>query len=147
MKLVWILFCSLLIWGCSDPSENEENETVKKSNANPKTEKPVNPEELVEVIGNTYTEYYDAAKSKIKFQGEQDENKERQGRWVYYSEEGKEMNISHYKHGVLHGFMQVKRANGNFYYHGDYIDGKKVGTWKFYDESGKIDYEKNYDEK
>lgn len=146
MKLVWILLCSLLIWGCSDPSETEENGKKENQTNTSQPEKPVNPEDLVEVEGTTYTEYYDAAKTKIKFQGEQDENKERHGRWVYYSEAGKEMNISHYKHGVLHGFMQVKRANGNFYYLGDYKEGKKVGIWKFYDESGKVANEINYDE-
>ncbi len=147
MKLVWIFFCYLLIWGCSDSQEKEESETKENTKGAPQTEKPVNPEDLIEVVGNTYKEYYDAAKTKIKFEGEQDENKERHGKWVYYSEAGNEMNTSHYKHGVLHGFMQVRRPNGAFYYHGDFIDGERSGLWKFYDEQGKFSYEKNYDAK
>ncbi len=147
MKLVWILLCSLLVWGCSDSSENDEKVNKNKTTSSQEEEEEVNPEELVEVVGNTYTEYYDAAKTKIKFQGEQDENKERHGKWVYYFENGKESNVSFYKHGVLHGFMQVKRANGALYYHGDFEDGEKVGVWKYYDEQGKLSQEINYDDK
>lgn len=134
-----------MIWGCSDPAENDEANSSSKKTTSSETEKTVNPEELVEVIGSTYTEYYDAAKTKIKFQGEQDENKQRHGKWVYFSESGKEMNISHYKNGTLHGFMQVIRPNGALYYHGDFKDGERVGVWKFYDEQGKFSHETDYD--
>lgn len=145
MKLVWILLFSLLILGCSDSPENkEEDNNSEPSKTEVKT--PVNPEDLIEVKGSMYSEYYDAAKTKLKFQGEQDDNKQRHGRWVYYSEAGKEMSISHYKNGVLHGFMQVKRANGAFHYHGDFDNGERTGVWKFYDEQGKLANEINYDE-
>lgn len=145
MKLIWILLCSLCLWGCTDSSETEESGKNNKKTDTLESEKPVDPAQLVEVIGSKYTEYYDVAKTKIKFQGEQDDNKERHGRWVYYSESGKELNISHYKNGVLHGFMQVKRPNGTFHYHGDFKDGERVGVWKFYDEKGKVSNEINYD--
>ena len=146
MKLVWILLFPAMIWGCSDPSENDaQNKKNADSKSSTDTEKPVNPEDLIEIVGNKYTEYYDAAKTKIKFQGEQDENKQRHGKWTYYFENGKESNISFYKNGVLHGFMQVKRPNGALYYHGDFEEGKKVGVWKYYDERGKFSHEINYD--
>ncbi|XOV66896.1 MAG: toxin-antitoxin system YwqK family antitoxin [Fluviicola sp.] len=146
MKLAWIVFCPLLIWGCSSDSD-EGKKGEKDKNNTEQIEEQVDPKDLVEVVGSKYTEYYDAAKTKIKFQGEQDENKERHGRWVFYSESGKELSVSHYKNGVLHGFMQVKRPNGSFHYHGDFEDGERVGVWKFYDEKGEMVNEINYDEK
>ncbi|MCR9171723.1 MAG: hypothetical protein NXI10_04475 [bacterium] len=146
MKLAWILLCSLLIWGCSDSAEDGKKKKNNDSENSSQTEAAVNPEDLVEVVGSTYTEYYDAAKTKIKFQGTRDDNEQRHGKWVFYREDGKESSISHYKHGVLHGFSQVKRPNGAFYYHGEYEDGKKIGVWKYYDEKGKFSHEINFDE-
>lgn len=145
MKLVWILLCGLLVWGCSDSQDTED--TKEKTENQTQNDTTVNPEDLVEVVGSTYKEYYDAAKTKIKFQGEQDENKQRHGKWVYYFQNGKESNISFYKHGVLHGYIQVKRPNGMLHYTGAFEDGKKVGVWKYYDEQGKLAQEKNFDEK
>lgn len=147
MKLVWILFCSLLIWGCSDSSGGEGKNGKNETSGKDQSEKPVDPKDLVEIVGSTYTEYYDAAKTKVKFQGEQDENKERHGKWVYYREDGKELNITFYKHGIQHGFIQVKRPNGTLHYTGEFEEGQKVGVWKFYDEKGKVTNEINYDKK
>lgn len=144
MKLVWILFCGLLLIGCSDAQDTADKKDKTEEESQ---DKPVNPKDLVEVVGSTYKEYYDAAKTKLKFQGEQDENKQRHGKWVYFFENGEEANISFYKHGVLHGFIQVKRPNGNLHYTGEFAEGQKVGDWKYYDEQGRLTQEKNFDEK
>lgn len=145
MKLIWILLCTALVWGCSETSE-ENKKDKEKQPTEPKSEVPVNKDDLVEVVGTTYTEYYDAAKTKIKFTGEQDAEKRRHGKWIHYFENGLEASVTFYTNGIRNGFSSVRRPNGAFYYHGDYKDDKPVGIWKYYDESGKFLRDQNYDE-
>jgi len=133
------------MWSCSDNQDTETNKEKTEKQSQPN--EPVNPKDLIEVVGSTYKEYYDAEKTKIKFKGEQDENKQRHGKWVYYYQNGEESNISFYKHGVQHGFIQVKRPNGILHYTGEFEDGKKAGVWKYYDEKGQLAREENYDKK
>ena len=42
-----------------------------------------------------------------------------------------------YKEGTKHGFVRVFHMKGDFYT-GQYKDGEKTGTWKFYDADGKL---------
>jgi antitoxin component YwqK of YwqJK toxin-antitoxin module len=134
-----------LVWGCSESEENlkTKKDVAKKEIVN---DTPVVKEDLIEVFGTTYTEYYDAAKSKIKFQGEQDEEKRRHGKWVHYFENGTEASMTFYTNGIRNGFSSVKRPNGAMYYHGEYKDDKPAGIWKYYDEKGVFTHEQNYDE-
>ncbi len=90
-----------------------------------------------------FTEYYPDGKN-IKFQGQQDDDKKRHGQWIYYSETGEELTITHYDHGVMHGHTIVKYPNGKLHYVGEYDQGKEIGVWMIYDENGNMS-EKNYD--
>lgn len=145
MKLTWIVLCSIVLWSCSNTEETEATKSTKETKSTSGQELPVDPDDLIEVRGNVYTEYYDAEKSKIKFQGEQDAEKRRHGKWVHYHENGLEAGVTFYIHGKRNGFSSVKRPNGAMYYHGEYKDDKPVGVWKYYDESGKFLREYNYD--
>lgn len=147
MKLIWIILCTALVWGCSESQEtSEKKSSPEKSNEQISTA-PVNKEDLIEVVGSTYKEYYDAAKTKVKFQGEQDAEKKRHGKWIHYFENGTEASVTFYTNGVRNGFSSVHRPNGAMYYHGEYVDDKPAGIWKYYDENGKLTSEHNYDEK
>ena len=147
MKFTFLLLCSLLLWSCSNaPKEKSENKTTEKV-AEASDETPVEKEDLIEVNGNTYTEYYDADKTRIKFKGEQDQEKRRHGKWVHFHENGLEAGITFYTHGVRNGFSSVKRPSGAMYYHGEYKDDKPAGIWKYYDEDGKFSHEQDYDTK
>lgn len=145
MKLIWILLCTVLVWGCSD-SEEIKKEKKDITTEEPVSDVPIKKEDLITISGTTYTEYYDAAKSKIKFQGQQDEQKRRHGKWVHYLENGTEVSITFYTNGVRNGFSSVRRPNGVMYYHGEYKDDKPSGIWKYYDEKGVFTHEQNYDE-
>jgi len=143
MKYLQLLVLSLFIIGCSNNEEPQLDQKKSDSEVENPTKKK---EELVEIKGTTFTQYY-PGKEKIKFQGTQDEEKRRHGKWTHFSEDGKELGTTMYKHGILHGHMVVKRPNGTLYYHGEMHNGKKVGIWKNYDETGAFLNEDDFGEK
>jgi len=116
-----------------------EEETQKKIDTTPKVEE----EQLVEVKDGMYREYY-PGKKQLKFEGMQDENKQRHGKWSFFNEKGVEITVSYYEHGKKHGHSIVKYPNGAVYYYGEYDNDKMVGIWKTYDEKGKLIEEKDY---
>jgi antitoxin component YwqK of YwqJK toxin-antitoxin module len=130
MKNLTFLILSLLLYSCI----NEEEEYKREVKA---------PEILVEIEDGIFTEYY-PGKKQIKFQGEQDDELNRHGRWVFYGENGLELSISHYIHGKKDGFCIVKYPNGVLHYVGEYSDDKKVGVWKTYNEKGELVTEKDF---
>jgi antitoxin component YwqK of YwqJK toxin-antitoxin module len=129
-KLLLIILSAIFIVSCS---RNEE----------PKTQKAPKKESLVEIRDGIFTEYYPGKKQK-KFQGEQDENGQRQGKWTFYSQEGLELSITHYEHGIRHGHSIVKYPNGAIHYYGEYDMDKQIGIWKSYDQHGNLTEEKDY---
>lgn len=143
MKFLLLIMTSLCLWSCS----NDEETAVKEPIEEVVPEAPVNRADLVEIRGKIYTEYYDAKKTKIKFQGEQDDEKRRNGKWTHYLENGNEAAITFYSNGVRNGHSIVKHPNGALYYHGEYKDDKPIGVWKYYDEKGKLTTEHDYDKK
>lgn len=123
-RILMGLLVAFSVFSC----KNDEPVKVEK----PKIEKP---EDLVVIENGLYTEYY-PGKKHIKFQGQQDELKQRHGRWTFYSESGLELSITHYMHGIKHGHTIVKYPNGSLHYVGEYDNGKEIGVWKMYDENG-----------
>jgi antitoxin component YwqK of YwqJK toxin-antitoxin module len=77
--------------------------------------------------------------------GAQDEKSRRDGKWVFYSENGKELSITFYSNGLKNGFTMVKYPNGRMHYTGEYRNDTIVGLWTTYDENGKKTKEKNYE--
>lgn len=130
-KTLFYLLLSATLFSCNGNENDAESA---------KTEKP---EDLVVIENDLFTEYY-PGKKQIKFQGMQDESKKRHGKWVFYSETGKELSITHYSHGAKEGHTIVKYPNGNLRYVGEYSNDLEVGIWIYYDEKGKKT-EKDYD--
>jgi antitoxin component YwqK of YwqJK toxin-antitoxin module len=133
MKFVFFLcaFLSLMNVSCSQKEVEKQDRSEKV-------------EDLVDIKDGVFTEYY-PGKEKVKFRGRQDENQKRHGRWVFYSQNGEELSISHYNHGEKHGHTVVKYPTGGIHYMGEYENNKQIGIWKTYDESGKLLEEKNFD--
>jgi len=105
--------------------------------------KPKKVENLVEIKNGVYTEWY-PGKKNIKFQGPQDNNHLRNGKWVFFSEGGEELSITFYENGKREGFTIVKYPNGRLHYRGEYQDDKIVGDWITYNEKGKVTSEQHY---
>ena len=102
-------------------------------------------EKLVDIKNGVYTEYYPGRKA-IKFQGQMTKEGDRNGRWVFFAENGTEMSLTEYNYGVRHGLIMVRYPTGNVRYTGFYTNGKESGEWHFFKEDGTLDMTKNYDE-
>jgi antitoxin component YwqK of YwqJK toxin-antitoxin module len=127
MKTILFLTLILLTFACT---EDEKTQNQK-------------PESLIEIKDGIFTEYYPGKKA-IKFQGAQDKDNERHGKWAFFAENGTELSITHYLNGKKDGHTIVKYPNGAIYYYGEYRNDQKVGIWKTYDTKGKLVEEKNF---
>lgn len=128
--LLWAVLFGLITACGTEEAEKQE----------PKTEKP---EQLVEVKDGLYTEWY-PGKKQIKYRGEQDDENRRHGKWSFYSENGLELSITFYNHGIRDGFTVVKYPTGALHYRGEYRNDLKVGVWTVFDEKGTKLSEKDY---
>ena len=128
MRIIIPLFIALVLASC----------TTKKA-----TKKQVKSENLIEVKHGVYSEWY-PGKKQLKFHGSIDKNGNRDGKWVFYSENGNEQSITVYNHGMREGFSLVKYPNGAMHYRGEYRNDQMVGVWTTYDEKGKVISEKDY---
>jgi antitoxin component YwqK of YwqJK toxin-antitoxin module len=136
MKLLYyfIIFSAIFIFeSCSSDKQNQEKELIS----------PKHEEALIEFKNGIYTEYYPGRK-KIKIQGAQNNEKQREGKWVFFSETGLELSITYYKNGKRTGHSIVKYPNGSLRYVGEYENDQMIGVWKFYDEKGNLTQEKDY---
>ena len=105
--------------------------------------KTVTSEQLIEVKNGVYSEWY-PGKKQLKFHGAVDKKGNRNGKWVFYSEQGTELSIMVYTVGKRDGFSIVKYPNGALHYRGEYRNDEMVGVWTTYDEKDKIISEKDY---
>jgi antitoxin component YwqK of YwqJK toxin-antitoxin module len=135
-----LLFIFALAFATSCDNDTQDGVTKEALELN----EVVEPDELVQVNDGVYFEYYPNGKS-IKFTGPQDENGKRNGKWSYYSEDGRELSMTMYKNGLKHGHSIVKYPDGTIHYYGEYADDKKIGVWKSYNERGKLETEMDYD--
>jgi antitoxin component YwqK of YwqJK toxin-antitoxin module len=72
-------------------------------------------------------------------------NGQRHGMWTSYFPDGRPQSFAGYLDGVLHGTKVVYHPSGATYYTGDYIKGRQVGVWRFFDEQGKPSRTITYD--
>jgi len=98
--------------------------------------------ELIIEEEGMYTEFY-PGKKQIKIQGPLDDDDKRDGRWVFLSSEGRQLNFTMYQHGKKHGHSFNAYSNGAPYYYGEYHQDSLVGIWKTYDTKGVV-MEKDY---
>jgi len=82
---------------------------------------------------------------KIQMTGEY-KSRQRDGRWVYYYENGNIWSEGFFKNGKSDGKRITHYENGKVFYEGFYDEDRRVGVWTFYDEKGKflksVDYNK-----
>lgn len=134
MKYAIVLFTLGLLFSCG------EEETPKKE-----VELMQTREELIEIKDGIYTEYYQGRK-KVKFRGPQDEGGLRHGIWNFYDENGVNISMTEYRHGLKNGVSLVKYSNGGTQYTGEYENDIQVGVWKTYDVKGKLIDTRDYTE-
>ncbi len=127
-KFLYLFVVLTLILSCKNKESSDEK--IKEEN-------------LVLVKDGIFTEWY-PGKKKIKYQGGQDELGNRDGKWVFYDENGTEMSYTLFNKGKKDGFSLVKYPNGNIHYTGEYQNDKMVGVWTTYDTEGNILSKKDF---
>ena len=140
MKYILILLTTISIFSCTEEVKIEKLDNTQEEITE---EIIIDEKELIKNDGDTYIEYYPNGVS-IKFKGPQDEEKERHGKWLYFSPEGKELSMTMYSHGKRHGHSIVHYPNGAIYYVGEYNMGEKIGVWKEYDKNGAVSVVNDY---
>ncbi|HIP31892.1 MAG TPA: hypothetical protein EYG86_03930 [Crocinitomicaceae bacterium] len=128
----------------SESTATTKNGEVKSNSTNIEDEVKTSEKGDVDVIDGMYYEYYPGIGKKVKFKGLQDENGKRDGKWLYFSEDGKELSVTNYIHGERNGMSMVKYPNGNLHYTGEYKNDKTVGVWTTYSIEGVKTSEKDY---
>jgi len=124
-------------------NQTSDTTTVETVESNTQTDLKT-PKGDIDVIDGMYYEYYPGIGKKVKFKGKQDENGKRDGKWLYFSEDGTELSVTNYTHGKRNGMSIVKYPNGNLHYTGEYKDDKTVGVWRTYSLEGVKLSEKDY---
>lgn len=71
-------------------------------------------------------------------------NNLRNGRWIYWHENGKIWSEGTFKDGKSDGKRTTYFDNGKIRYIGFYKDDVRVGKWSFYDENGRLLKEVDY---
>ena len=71
-------------------------------------------------------------------EGEWNGESQKTGTWKQWFPNGKKWIVENYKDGKKDGESIVWVNNGNKLYEGEFKDDKASGTWKYYDENGKI---------
>lgn len=134
-NLMWLILGLATVVACKG-KESSLNENPVKKTEEENILLPKNRQDLITIKNGQYIEYY-PGKKQIKFQGFLDDKEQRDGKWVFFGENGEELTITLYKNGKRHGHTIVKYPNGRLHYVGEYDMDKRTGEWKFYDETGK----------
>ena len=71
---------------------------------------------------------------------------EKNGKWIYYYEDGTLWSKGYFKNGKIDGYNETYYPNGKLNNKGSFTEGIRVGKWIFYDENGTFEKEINYDE-
>lgn len=151
MLRILLLTSALSLVSCKtdvkeDSASIEQSDITKSKDNSEKENTPlIDKKDLVVIENGTFKEYY-PNKKIVKFEGPQDKNGKRNGKWQYFSESGIELSMTIYRNGQKHGHSIVKYPNGNLHYTGEYSNNKQVGVWKTYSIEGdmmnEVDYNK-----
>jgi len=140
-RLIIVFFAALLMFpGCSSKTERVvESAYPDKSPQVVKYYKTVGEKRELVKEESFYPN------NQKRMVGEYKKN-ERNGRWIYYYENGKVWSEGYFVNGKSEGLRITYFENGNKRYEGSYKNDLRTGIWKFYTEDGKpaeeIDYGK-----
>jgi antitoxin component YwqK of YwqJK toxin-antitoxin module len=87
------------------------------------------------------TTYY--PNKQVQMDGTYKDNK-REGKWMYWYENGKPWSEGFFKNGKSDGKRITYFENGKVRYEGIYKEDMRVGKWRFFDESGRLLQEVDY---
>ena len=136
MKSLLLLIPLSFLFSCGQEDEEQIENTE------------ITTEEIVEEIvadpnaPGDYEEYYPNGALKIK--GKNNSEGNREGLWISYYDNGIKWSESYYDNGIKNGHSLTFFPNGGIRYVGEYDNDVKIGTWKFYDETGELVNEEEF---
>jgi len=87
--------------------------------------------------------YYENGNKKLI--GHYNQDGKKHGKWIYWREDGKKWSEGYFFEGKDDKMRRTWHENGGKHYRGRYDKGTRVGIWRFYDESGRMVKEIDYD--
>lgn len=136
-RIVLIAFLAVLTFGCSQKKVVE----ATYENGNPKVVKYYH-KKGSDLVLDREVVYYENQQKKIE--GEY-KNQLRYGKWKAWYENGTIWSEGEYKNGKRNGIGISYHENGKKYIEGMYLDDVRVGTWRFYDTTGVMTKEVDFD--
>ncbi len=94
-------------------------------------------------IDKEVNEYFFYPDYKLQMIGKSLE-KQREGKWTYYYENGNKWSEGYFKKGLHDSIVNTWYENGQAQHEGFYKDGKEAGTWKYYNQQGRMEKEVDY---
>jgi len=140
MRNIWLFLIVLFLASCQTPLHEEIIETY--DDGTPKRVQYFSGEEEEKVMVKE-TFYYE--NGNLRVEGEFNESGKKDGKWVYFYEDGKKWSEGYFYEGLNHKKRTTWHENGVKHYEGTYDKGERVGIWKFYNEQGALTKEIDYD--
>lgn len=116
----------------------EDSPTARPTVAKPEPQ-------LIDIQNGVYREFYPGRK-QLKLQGLIDDQKQRQGTWDYFAEDGIQLSMMEYRDGKKHGIFFQRYKNGSIKKTGNYRNDEQVGEWVHYNEKGELETIKQFSE-
>jgi len=136
-KILFLTLIASFAFGCSKKKIIEGT----YENGNPRVVKYYH-KKAGELILDREVVYYENEQKKME--GEYKE-KLRNGKWQAWYENGTIWSEGEYKNGKRNGIGIAYHENGKKYIEGMYKDDIRVGAWRFYDTTGALTKEVNFD--
>lgn len=142
-RIVFILTISLALFSCGNNKE-DSGENAKKDSLH-SGQQAVQPAQPPPPMQNgLYEEKH--KNGRIYMRGYYKEGK-REGQWVSFYDNGLMWSEAFYENGKRNGKSVSYYENGNVRYAGLYKNDQQSGVWKFFDETGKLVNEFDFDKK
>jgi antitoxin component YwqK of YwqJK toxin-antitoxin module len=136
-KILFIALIAAFAFGCSEKKVVEST----YENGNPRVEKFYD-KKGGELVLEREIVYYENKQKKMDGTFREDQ---RDGKWKAWYENGNLWSEGEYKDGKRNGPGIAYHENGKKYIEGMYRDDSRVGPWKFYDTTGVLLKEVNFD--
>lgn len=137
-KIMSLIILSLIVVSCNGRLREEVQTSY--DNGQPEYVKFFNKKgECVKEV-----EYYEDG--VVKMEGAMRDG-HREGEWKAFFPDGKPQSIGNFKDGLRSGNSVVYYESGIKMMEGEYTEGKHTGVWRYYDESGNLLKELDYDVK
>jgi hypothetical protein len=124
----------LLFTSCQRPADLEKARVAVDSAQAAQRADSLAKTAMADSLRDGHHEYRDA-QGRLYMEGDF-LNKQRQGVWTSYGENGRVMSRNEYREGQLNGLTTVFQDNGALKYSGDNKHGHPVGEWRFFDATG-----------